>query len=67
MNGESQKKKREKRGGGSNIIFAIILRLLGRISSSVKGDVTEISGKKIKFFKNRDREEYQVEENFIHP
>ena len=46
---------------GSNIIFPIILRLLGRISS-------EGEWKKIKIFKNGGgREEYQVLEYFIHP
>ena len=38
----------EKRERGSNIIFPIILRLLGRISSGEEVKWTEILGKKIK-------------------
>ena len=37
----------EKREKGSNIIFPIILRLLGRMSSGEKGKGTEIYWKKI--------------------
>ena len=33
---------------GSNIIFPLILRLLGRISSGEEGKRMEIAGKKIK-------------------
>ena len=54
----------EKRERGSNIIFPIILRLLGRISGGGKGKGTE---KKIKIRKNLSGEEYQVVVNFIHP
>ena len=52
---------------GNNIIFPIILRLLGRILSEENGKGTEISGKKIKMFKNGVGEEYHVVGNFIHP
>ena len=38
----------EKREMGSNIIFPIILGLLGRISSGEEGKLTEILGNKIK-------------------
>ena len=41
----------EKRERVRNIIFPIILRLLGRISSGGKGKETEISGLKIKLRK----------------
>ena len=41
----------EKREYGHNIIFPIILRLLGRISSGEEGKVTEILGKIIKIKK----------------
>ena len=41
----------EKREKGSNIIFPIILRLLGRISSGLRGKGTDILGKKIKVLK----------------
>ena len=51
---------------GSNIIFAIILKLLGRISTGEEGKEIEILGKYIKVFKNGDKEEYQVVGNFIH-
>ena len=37
----------EKRERESNILFSIILRLLGRISSMEKGKEKEIFGKKI--------------------
>ena len=40
--------KMEKREGGSNIIFPVISRPCGRISSGVKWKGTEILGKKIK-------------------
>ena len=57
----------EKRERGSNIIFPIIMRQLGRISSGEKGKEMEISGMKIKIKKNGGGEKYQVVENFIHP
>ena len=41
-----------KRKKGSNIIFPIILRLLGRISSEEEGKGTKILGKKIKILTN---------------
>ena len=56
--------KVEKR---ENIVFSIILSLLGRISSGEEGKRTEILGKKIKIQENGDGEEYQVVGNFIHP
>ena len=59
--------KVEKRESGSNIIFPIILRLLGRISSGEEGMGTDMLGKKIKILKNGCWEEYQVAWNFIHP
>ena len=40
-----------KRERGRNIIFSIILKLLGRISSREEGKGIEILGKKIKIFK----------------
>ena len=43
--------KNIKRDRGSNIIFPIILRLLGRISSGKKGKGAETAGKKIKIKK----------------
>jgi len=51
----------EKREMGSNIIFPLILRLLGRISSGEKWKGKEILGKNIKILKNWDGEEYQNE------
>ena len=54
-------KKKER---GSNIIFLIILRLLGRISS---GEEEGNFGKENQDFKNEVREEYQLIGNFIHP
>ena len=54
-------------GGWGNIIFHIILKLLGRISSREKGKGIESLGKKIKILKNGDGEEYEVVGNFIHP
>ena len=53
-----------KKGKGSNIIFLIILRLLGRISS---GEEDGNFGKENQDFKNEVREEYQLIGNFIHP
>ena len=47
--GEELTKEKMKRG--SNIIFLIKLRLLGRISSWEEGKKTEILGKKIKIKK----------------
>jgi len=41
----------EKREMGSNIIFPIILRLFGRISSGEEGKGMEMLGKKIKILK----------------
>ena len=49
----------EKRLRGSNIICSIILRLLGRISSGIKGKGTDISGRKSRFKKIGFGEEYQ--------
>ena len=46
----------EKRQRGSNIIFPLILRLLGRISSGKEGKETEILGKKIKILKKLEGE-----------
>ena len=46
----------------SNIIFHIILMLLGRISCGEKGKTAEISGKKIKIKKGW--EEYKFVGNF---
>jgi len=57
----------EIRERGSNIIFPIILRLLGRISSGEDGKKTGILGKKINIIINGVGEEYQVVGNFIHP
>ena len=51
---------------GSNIIFPMILRLLGRLSSGEEGKGTENFVEK-NIYKNRGREEYQVVGNFIHP
>ena len=60
--------KWEKREKGSNIIFAIILMLLGRISSGEERKGTEILGKKNQDLKkNGDGEEYQAVWNFIDP
>ena len=42
-----EKNNMEKRARGSNIIFPVILRLLGRISSGEEGKGTEILGMKI--------------------
>ena len=53
----------EKRVRGSNIIFSIILRLQGRLSSGEEGKGTEILGKKINFLKNDGGEEYQIAGN----
>ena len=57
----------EKRKSGSNIIFPIILRLLGRISSKGKLNGKEIWGKIIKLKNIGDGEKYKVVGNFIHP
>ena len=46
--GSGEEYNMEKIKRGSNIIFPIILRLLGRISSWEGGKRTEILGKKIK-------------------
>ena len=54
------------KGKGSNIIFPIILRLLGRISIGKEGKGTETLVKKIKIYFKGGGEEYQVG-NFIHP
>ena len=57
----------EERERGSNIIFLIIFRQLGRMSSEEEGKGTEILGKKIKFLNNGEWEEYQLLGNFIQP
>ena len=57
----------EKRESGSNIIFPILLNLLGRVGSGAEEKGTKIFGKKIKILNSRDGEEYQVAGNFIHP
>ena len=57
----------KKRGRGRNIIFFIIVMLLGRILSVEMGKRMEILAKKIKILNNRVGEEYQVVENFLHP
>ena len=56
-------RKKVKRERGSNIIFPIILELLGRILIGEKGKETG----KIKIFKRMDGAENQVLGNFIHP
>ena len=58
----------EKRERGSKIVFLILLRLLGRISSGKRpGKRMEILGKKIKILKTGDEERYEVAYNFMHP
>ena len=57
----------EKMERGSNFIFPLIFRLLGRISSGEEVKATEIMGEKIKIKKNGDWEEYQFVGNFVHP
>ena len=56
--------KREK--AGSNVIFPIILKLMGRISSGEEGKGTKFRGRKSKIIKNEDGKEYKVTEKFIH-
>ena len=53
----------EKRDRGSNIIYSLILRLLGRILSGEENFGEENQD----FEKNGDGEEYQVVRNFIDP
>ena len=60
--GKNKTWKKGKRG--SNIIFPIILKLLGRILSG-KGD--NKFREENQDFKKWDGEEYQVAGNFIHP
>ena len=50
----------KERQRGRNIIFPIILRLLGRISSWEEGKGKKILGKKIKIVTKWGGEEYQV-------
>ena len=54
----------EKREKGRNIIFPIVFRLLGRISSGEEGKETEMFGKKIKILWN---ERGTGEAYFIYP
>ena len=53
-----------KKGKGSNSIFPLILRLLGRILSGEKDG--KFGGKNRDKEKNWDREHYKVKGNFIH-
>ena len=50
----------EKRERGSDIIFPIILRQMGRISIGEKVKWAEMSVKKIQIEKNRGGKEHQV-------
>ena len=67
-NGREEAYNVEKRERRSNIIFPLILRLLGRLSSVERGGRGRtFLGRLSRFKINGGGEEYQVVGNFIHP